>query len=295
MNKEITEKSHSEIAEPEVTESPEVPELDVSEIPEDYRPYIDPEKFDKNKDTYKKAWELGHKPKELWIAAGKDEDDWFPPGVFIKQREEIHRNHQMAREVSESKKATEALVATFEQEKQAAIARAIAEHESQLAIAIESGDARAAVQLTREIDAKKAMSQAQSDVTATAESILSAVKKQNPLIDKDSPSFDSDAYEMFEAVARAKGDRVIAAKNGQKLNESEFQKILSEASAMVKSKVTPAKPIPKAPSVSTPATKKPATVQKLTQKDRDMIDHLSRLPGGAAMAERYKKNLSNNA
>jgi len=280
----------------ESQESAEAGQPDVSEIPEDYRPYIDKDKFEKNKDTYKKAWELGHKPKELWVADGKDEDDWFPPSVFIKQRDEIERNHKMAREVSDAKMAAEALIATIEQDKQAAIAIAIADREVQLKKAIQDGDAQTASNLTREIDAQKAAIQAPSQVTAKAESILNSVKKQNPLLDKDSPSFDSDALEMFEAVARAKGERIIAANNGQRLSESQFQKILGEASAMVKSKISaPAKVIQKAPIVSSATVKKSQPTAKLTQKDRDMIDHLSNLPNGKAIAERYKQNRLNNA
>lgn len=87
-----------------------------------------------------KARERGWMPKDEWIAAGKDEDDWSSAKQFLKRGEEIEERKSMRKSFDSLKKQNEELAAILKKRLEAEAKKELAAKSKERNEAIAAGD-----------------------------------------------------------------------------------------------------------------------------------------------------------
>jgi hypothetical protein len=268
------------------------PEVDLSRVPEKVREHVDVAKYTADED-YKRAIEHGWKPKDVYVDDGGDEANWAGYRVFNKRYDDMQERKEYQKTQAELKRSVDAVISTFEQDKQAAVKQAIADTEQRLKLAIEDGDAKEAVRLQSElIERKQAIPQpARVDAEPIAVEIL---RKRNPALNPASAEFNQEANAEFERICLEEAQSQVK-RRGQPLNDAQVQIIVEDAFNMIKDKLQ--KPAAKAPAKA-PATAKPANtvretdpVKGLNATQKQMYNKMLLMNNGKQIAENYIKQL----
>lgn len=279
---------------PEVAATPEAPEIDLSAVPEKVRGHVDTERYTSDSD-YKQAIEHGWKPKEVFLAEGGDEADWTGYKVFNKRHRDWELRKEQQNEIKEMKRNTDAILRTFEEEKQRAIQQALADRQAQLKAAIDDGDAARAVEIQREIDRTEAQQQPTTPVLEPL--AIRDIRRKNAFLNESSGEYDKALSDEFIGIARQKAEAYYNA-YGRKLSDYEIKVIAEEALDMVKDRakpaVQPAKQPAKAPAAAKPANTASASDprKKMSADQKKFYDRMLTLPNGKAIAENYIKQLN---
>ena len=124
--------------------TPETPEEDKGEVTQaQSNPHVE------------KATALGWMPKEEWIAAGHDEDDWKPAKTFLEVGELIGKVRTSQRELSDTRQALNFATQQNRQVYEKGYKAAITELRAQKRAALAEGDLVRADEIDEKIDATK--------------------------------------------------------------------------------------------------------------------------------------------
>lgn len=267
------------------------PDVDLSRVPEKNRAYVDVKKYAEDAD-YKRAADHGWKPLEAFIESGGDEAVWTGYKRFNKNYDDEGFRLELRNQLKESQRSQQAIIDTFEQQKQEAITRALADREKQLAIAIEENDTANAVKLQREIiEGQQAIKRPQTNNIEPLPIV--AIRRQHEALNPASASFNKETNLEFEQLCMA---RAGAYKElyGRPLSDLEIKIIGDEALDMIKDKL--AKPAAATTKVQTPpAVAKPGggtprgAAPKMSAIQRQMYDKLLD-SHGKTVADNYLKN-----
>jgi hypothetical protein len=279
------------VADEPVVESAAV-EVDLSRVPEKVREHVDADKYATDED-YKRAIEHGWKPKDVYVGDGGDEANWAGYRVFNKRYDDMQERKEYQKTQAELKRSVDAVISTFEQDKQAAVKQAIVETEQRLKLAIEDGDAKEAVRLQSELmEKKQAMPQpARIEAEPIAVEIL---RKRNPALNPASADFNKELNAEFERICIDEAQSQFK-RRGQPLNDAQIQIIVEDAFNMIKDKMQ--KPAAKV-QAKAPATSKPANtvretdpVKGLNATQKQMYNKMLAMNNGKQIAENYLKQL----
>jgi hypothetical protein len=271
---------------------PAAVEVDLSRVPEKVREHVDTDKYTTD-DDYKRAIEHGWKPKDVYVGDGGDEANWAGYRVFNKRYDDMQERKEYQKTQAELKRSVDAVISTFEQDKQAAVKQAIVDTEQRLKLAIEDGDAKEAVRLQSELmEKKQAMPQ---PARPAAEPIaVEILRKRNPAINPASSEFNQELNAEFERLCIEEAQSQFK-RRGQPLNDAQVQIIVEDAFNMIKDKMhkAPAKVQAKAPATSKPANTVRDTdpVKGLNATQRQMYNKMLAMNNGKQIAENYLKQL----
>jgi hypothetical protein len=272
----------------------DAPQLDLSAVPEKVRGHVDADRYQTDTD-YKQAIEHGWKPKEVFLSEGGDEADWTGYKVFNKRHRDWELRKEQQREISEMKKNTDAILRTFEEEKQRAIEQALQQRQAALKVAIDDGDAARAVEIQRELDSFEKNKPAPAHQNVEPLSVEIA-RKRNPFINPAHPEFNAELNKEFERICSEEAKDQWVRRGRQPLNDAQIQLIVEDALSMVKDKIKPkAAPQPpaKAPSAAKPASSASGgSKPKMSADQKKFYDRMLTLPNGKVIADNYLKNIN---
>jgi hypothetical protein len=267
-------------------------EVDLSRVPEKVREHVDVSKYQADED-YKRAIEHGWKPKDVYVGDGGDEANWAGYRVFNKRYDDMQERKNDQKERAEMKKSLDTILSTFEQEKQQAISRALAEREERLRLAVEDGNAAEAVRIQKEIiETQQAMPKQQAQ---QAEPIaVEILRKRNPALNPASSDFNQEVNAEFERICLEEAQQQVK-RRGQPLNDAQVQIIVEDAFNMIKDKLQkPAvKVAPKAPATAKPANtvRESDPMKGLNASQKQMHAKLLQMKDGEKIAASFLKNL----
>ena len=263
------------------------PDVDLSHVPEKIRGHVDVEKYSSD-DNYKRAADHGWTPLEVWKESGTDEADWVNYKAFNRTFDDMQYRREMRDEMRATKKATDALLNTFEQDKQRAIQQALAAREAELKVAIQDGDAAKAVEIQAEIIQAKQQIPAKPQNTVIHPVIADFIDN-NPIMNPQSPDFN-ESYSKQVWDAGVQMGNQLRQQYGRDLSHFEVEACLQRAMKMNKQ---PERQVQKAASVAAPTQKPASSTPKLSPTAKAIYNKLLTGKDGKSKAEAFLKNLSN--
>jgi hypothetical protein len=262
------------------------PDVDLSAVPEKIRGHVDTEKYSSD-ENYKRAADHGWTPLEVWKQGGKDEADWVNYKAFNKTFDDMQYRREMREEMRATKKAADALLNTFEQDKQRAIQQALAAREAELKVAIADGDAAKAVELQAEIIQAKQQIPAKPQAQ-TIHPVIADFIDNNPIMNPESPDFNKAYSEQIWDAGVQMGNQ-LRQQYGRDLSHFEVEACLQRAMKMNKA---PQKQVAqKAPAVNSPTQKPSSATPKLSPTAKAIYNKLLASKDGEAKAKAFLANL----
>lgn len=276
----------------QVTESVEAaevqaPDVDLSAVPEKHRDYVDIDKYSSNPD-YKRAIDHGYKPEKLYQEEGLDPDNFIGVKSWLRNYDKRQEEKALKSELAEIRKAQDELLKSQKQREEQAVARALAEKEEQLKIAMADGDAAKAVELSNEINQAKQSIPKPPPVLAP---IFQDFLEEHPILDEKSDQFDREFTMAFWNRTTQEGEMLMKSQN-RNISHLEVESILNRT--MKRMTKDQQKPAPKAPQVQKPAaqTKVVDLKSKLTSEALTTYNRLLTAKGGGKeVAEKFAKDV----
>ncbi len=153
----------------------------------------------------------GHITYEDWVSQGKDPDMWKGKKAFDAEYDRIQENKSLKSDVKDMKAAIDALTATFEDERERAVKEAYDKAEkdwqSKLIEATEVGDTEKVAELANNRPVQQNVQQSESPKRSEPEFIV-GFRKENPVLDPNSPSYDAGFDSAVSAAVDAQFERM---------------------------------------------------------------------------------------
>jgi hypothetical protein len=272
----------------------EVPQVDLSAVPERHRPHVDVEKYQSD-ENYKRAIDHGYKPKEVWLEDGGEEDMYETPKMFNKRYDDRQKQKQvksdnkvLADQLSRLQQSVEVIQKGFENEKSAAVQKAVAEAEARFRQAKENGDVDAAVQARDDLNNLKAQQpqQRQAVDPLPVRRIRAEVEEVNP----DSEKYNQDLDKAWSDQC-VKEAQLLVNTLGRTLTLDEVKTIAIDALEITRKKMV--KTETKSPPMVNKPNVTPTRSPRVGQDERATYDALLRSDKvrGKARADSYLKSI----
>ncbi len=173
------------------------------------------------------ATKRGWLPKDDWVAAGKDPDDWVSHKVFLRNGETYNDMHTLKRKLSTQDRVIREQAEINRQISEKFAKDRIGEKLQQRDMAIEIGDKNTVKRIDGEIEELKQMPVAPPEIQLSPDqrALMGQWIQDRPWMQKNNPEFDPDAYE-----AALKKYGVLEAQNREDVerNLSEVDKYISK-------------------------------------------------------------------
>lgn len=284
------------MAEEDVIETTDIPDVDLSSVPEKHREFVDKKLYSEDVE-YKRAFDHGYKPKELFESEGGDADLYMSPKKFNKTYDDRQEKKQLKAKVDAVEKNTEAVMQALSKQNEIAVQQAIRDTELRLKQAKEDGDVDTAIALGNELANQKSQVAAPNNIDAPLPVRL--LKQENSVINPSHEDYDKILDDVWHETMMREATLMRKLKGGEPLTLPEIKTIAEDSLKMAKmqSRTTTQKPVQKAPVTQKPTQRTVETdpLKKLTPLQKQTYEKIkgnSRF--GKEAAERYLKSATSS-
>jgi len=264
MSEEAAEALESE----DLQQEEQPPSHNYDGIKEEFHEHIDLELFGQD-EKYRQALEEGWDPTK-----DTTNPNYSNYGAFLRNRDAFSKDKERSSQLEDMNKNINVLLQTVEEEKQQAVSAAIAELEAKRDVAIEDMDAKAASDLTAEIERQKA-STVKASVPQQEHSVFRNFRIENPSFNRESDSYNEAATLALEAMVN---NQIVEATGGKDvlLPDSVLNLIVNNAHEKVSASLSQTKKKRSPPKISTPAKEKVQVnyVSRLSNSQKTMYDSI---------------------